>query len=82
MKHWFTDLRSRVILLLICLNALLFVGLVVFNTVQTVKTHSEQKQERERQELQELIDQSMNECKWAYPLDLISRYQCIERLLG
>ena len=48
----------------------------------TLKSHAEQKQEHRQQELQEYIDQSMNECQWAYPLDLISRYRCYERLLG
>ena len=50
--------------------------------IVTVKAHSEQRQEQRQQELQEYIDQSVNECNWAYPLDLISKYQCIERLLG
>ena len=49
---------------------------------ETLIDHSEQRQEQRQQELQEYIDQSTNECRWAYPLDLISRYQCIERLLG
>ena len=47
-----------------------------------LKAHSEQKQEQRQQELQEYIDKSMNECSWAYPLDLISRAKCYERLLG
>ena len=48
----------------------------------TLPAWSEQRQEQRHQELQERIDQSMNECQWGYPLDLISRYQCYERLLG
>jgi len=43
---------------------------------------AEERQERRQNEVQEYIDQAMNECKWAYPLDLISRGKCYQRLMG
>ena len=48
----------------------------------TLPVWAQQREEQRQQEVQEYIDQAMNECKWAYPLDLISRYKCYERLLG
>jgi len=70
---------------LIALFAGFVLGFMLLATaffIFTLKAHSEQKRERERQELQEYIDKSVNECSWAYPLDLISRAKCYERLLG
>ena len=42
---------------------------------------AEERQERRQHETQEYIDGVRNHCKYAYPLDLISRYTCMERLI-
>ena len=70
---------KRALITLFCGCVLAFV-LIWF--LDIVKAHGEQRQERIQQERQERIDQSVNECKWAYPLDLISRGKCYEKLLG
>ena len=42
---------------------------------------AEERQERRQHETQEYIDGVKNHCRYAYPLDLISRYSCMERLI-
>ena len=48
----------------------------------TLPAWSEQRKESRQQERQEFVDQSISECRNQFPLDLISRYQCYEELLG
>jgi hypothetical protein len=72
-------LRPFIILLLGI--AMAFLLLWAASILVTVKAQSEERQERRQQETQEYIDKVVNECKWAYPLDLVSRYECIERLI-
>jgi hypothetical protein len=72
-------LRPFIILLLGITMA--FLLLWAASIIVTVKAQSEEREERRQQETQEYIDKVVNECKWAYPLDLVSRYECYERLI-